>query len=252
MFDQALIKHDNLEEAVRKYCETIRLAEETVKTATAAQAAMCSYCNQYDKPFDRMPEGDHHLLILRAFWRAAFIKSGVYELCSAKMRERFDEEMKKNSLPEFTLENIQRFFEELDTGSIIKDRIRTAWEYLRPRNWNKLKTNERNRGAIGEKVILSYVFERTYDGKNIRLRYHAEAPLRDCENTFRLLDGRDAARYPEGIIPAIEEATRNGRFEAESDYFSIKGHFNGNAHLILKRPDLILRLNQMIGRFFLS
>ncbi|HSA34820.1 MAG TPA: hypothetical protein P5077_13925, partial [bacterium] len=82
MFDQALIKHDNLEEAVRKYCETIRLAEETVKTATAAQAAMCSYCNQYDKPFDRMPEGDHHLLILRAFWRAAFIKSGVYELCS--------------------------------------------------------------------------------------------------------------------------------------------------------------------------
>ncbi len=248
----ALIKYDNLEEAVRKYCETIRLAEESLKAATAAQELMRSYCSQYDSPFSRMPEGDCHLTILRAYWRAAFIKSGVYELCSTKMRERFDEEMKKNTLPEFTMENIRRFFEDLDTGSIIKDRLKTTWEFLRPRNWKGLKTNERNQGAIGTKLILYNIFERNWDGKTLRLRYYSEAPLRDCENTFRLFDGRDFALYPDGIVTVLAEALRNGQSEAENEYFHIKGHFNGNAHVILKRADIVLRLNQMIGKFFLG
>lgn len=256
MYDTTtLIKHDNLEEAVRKYTEALDLARESYNNAQKAGILIESYCagRAYGSyPFDKMPDDGYQLRISRAFWRAAFVRSGIYELCSDKMRQKFDKEMEGKELPDFTMENIKEFFLNLDTGSIIRDRIQTTWEYLRPHNWNKLKTNEKNKGAIGTKIILSYVFEQTWDGKGIRLRYHAEGPLRDCENTFRFLDGKPLVKHPEGIVTAIAEATRDGQFEAENEYFHIKGHLNGNAHIILKRADIVQKLNQVVGKFFLG
>ena len=187
--------------------------------------------------------------IQRNAWKSVVTRLQVREIVSVRKREELDRQLNKGKLPILTAENVFAFIRQLhdDMGSLLEDSAREVFDWLRPTsNWRQLKTNEKNRFGISNKVILERGMDNTYD-KSMpeRVNYYWEKYYIALDNVFHLLDGQGVSKYPGQLVGAIREAGKKG--ECETPYFRCKWFRNRNLHIEMKRNDLVQKLNQLAG-----
>ncbi|TJW14398.1 MAG: DUF4942 domain-containing protein [Mesorhizobium sp.] len=156
------------------------------------------------------------------------------------------EELEKG-LPPITVENIYATLEQfmLNADMIFKRGIATAFSKLdrRFRSHDGFK--------VGSRVILPYCF--TEFGS---WNYHRNErdTLMDIERTFAVIDGKMVGHSYATTVGAIDENRRIGsgkrQSEIDTDYFLIRIYMNGNAHLWMKRHDLVRKVNKLLGEYY--
>lgn len=185
-------------------------------------------------------------------WGYLLERSGVFEFCSIKQRDEISNQMKdEKSLPDFTLDNIQSWFESyaLNVDKLFEDSIREIFNWLKPWRHDTFKTN--NKEIIGRKVIKDWMFENVWDEK-MSLNYSQDKYVQALDNVFHLMDGKGVAKYPGNLLTAIKDACRENIRSCETEYFTVKWYKKGTLHLEFKRVDLLDKVNAKAGGLNLS
>ena len=190
---------------------------------------------------------------LSAAWRAIMQKTDMRRLMSTQRAEQMDKNIEEGKVPPLTVSAIFDTLQSLIDGApqIYKESIAEAYNTLRPGagQRNKLKTNEKfGRYDIGKKVILLSMVNTNIGYKmyqNLTVRYNQTDTLRVIDKAFHNLDGKP---FTDGYLCPLVDAINTAKDgEGETEYFKFKAYYNGNLHLEFKRPDLLVKLNQIGG-----
>lgn len=171
----------------------------------------------------------------------------MFEFCSIKQRDEIHSQMEdEKNLPDFTLDNIQSWFESyaLNVDKLFEDSIKEIFDWLRPWKRETYKTN--NKEIIGEKVIKDWMFENVWEDK-MSLVYRNDKYLQALDNVFHLMDGKGVAKYPGNLVTAIKEACSQNNRSCETEYFICKWYKKGTLHIEFKRMDLLEKVNSKAG-----
>ena len=150
----------------------------------------------------------------------------------------------ERGMPPLTVDNIYATLERFrsDAAMIFRRGIANVFSKLdrRFRSHDGFK--------IGSRIILTYVFDRDghFSWGSMRDK------LIDIERVFSVLDGRPEASF-QSALDAIQRSRSGFRVqqsEAETDFFIIRGFKNGNAHLWFRRPDLVEKVNKLLGEYY--
>ena len=182
-------------------------------------------------------------------WRMIVDLSGVRKVLSTKRVADMDKNIEDNP-PDISLTSVMDMLKMImdADGSLEKEVIEEAYDYLRPHQHEKYKTNKT---FVGKKVILTNMVEPWgYGGKAFKANYYYRDALLVIDRAFHLLDG---GGIPEGynspLVDAIETCGWDGK--GETDYFIFKCHKNCNLHLTFKKQELVNELNRIAGNRYI-
>ena len=236
-----------VEKSKRDFCQAIDILETAKKELGVVlgdwRSSILDHSISKDKCLDRIKGNAWSYLIER---------SGVFEFCSIKQRDEINNQMRdEKSLPDFTLDNIQAWFESyaLNVDKLFEDSIREIFNWLRPWKRDGYKTN--NREIIGRKVIKTSMFENVW-GEKMSLVYYNDKYIQALDNVFHLMDGKGVSKYPGNLVTAIKEACSTNARTCETEYFTVKWYKKGTMHLEFKRMDLLDKVNAKAGGLNLS
>jgi hypothetical protein len=152
-----------------------------------------------------------------------------------------------NDPPEATVENIYATLEQFsrDADTIFKRGIANCFSSLdrRFRSHDGFK--------LGSRVILDRMFDEHgwWD-----YRRDMESTLLDIERTFILLDGQSMRPGYGGIVGRLRhrrQASHGARQDiVENEFFKVCIYKNGNAHVWLKRDDLVEKVNRLLADYY--
>lgn len=178
-------------------------------------------------------------------WKGIIDKSMVKNLMSGKKTEELEQQLEKpGELPELTFKNVQGFIEGLagSMKNLLQEVMGEVFEILRPHK-SQHKTN--TEFEVGEKVILTWMFDTSYG--MCHLHYRRESDIRAIDNVFHLLDGKGPIKYPGDALTKIRDTINGKLWECATDYFHLKWFKNGNLHIRFRRMDLVAELNKCAG-----
>ena len=188
-------------------------------------------------------------------WALIIERLDLRKFLSIQRWNELERMLKKDELPEITIENIQGVLKSfmVQAPTMLEEAVEEVFDLLRPR-CSKLKTNSEE--EIGPKVILSGIVDfqkwahRRDSPASYLVNYNRHPDLTAIENVFMALDGArtDQRNHYSDLSQAINKCTAaegNNRFETA--YFKGRVHQNNNLHLEFKRLDLLKRLNQIAG-----
>lgn len=177
-----------------------------------------------------------------AAWQYLMHESGMRSLMDATAREKWDRAIAEGDIPELTGPNIRSTFGMLhDSRAEIFERGVIAC--FRGLSWS-YKTNLPQK--FGKRIVLAYL---TGSGS-----YGKCDQLDDLVRVMAVLDGKPEPDHRRGARMALQEAgilgwpSKPGR--AETEYLSIRTFKNLNGHVTFKRPDLVEKMNRIIGKHY--
>ena len=199
----------------------------------------------------------------RVAWRSLMDRLGVRQLMSMARKEEFDEAMrtpgvnswrgwidhrdvdKIDKLPDISRESILGVISgtAANAGEYLRENVVEVYKKLKPWRSDTLKTNQKNRWQLSDKVILGYTCSRSGRGVwNLTYGDHGRL-VENLENVFRLLDGKG---FRNTHLSEIEEKMHESG-TGQTEYFAFKCYGNQNLHLKFLRPDLVTLFNQLAG-----
>lgn len=187
--------------------------------------------------------------IKNSAWRFIADKVQIRTLLSIKKQEELDKQLDpKNAsgLPEVTEENIFEFINSMlgKASTLVEESLQEVFDIFRPhKDYHPFKTN--HKFEMGKKVFLNNYFDTTFN--MCRIHYHREKDMAALDKLFHLLDGKPAPQYPCGVVTIINEATRNKKWEVETEYFKLQWYKKGSLHIEFKRLDLVKEINKRAG-----
>jgi hypothetical protein len=163
---------------------------------------------------------------------------------------RHDDDDGLPQFPEITPENIQQVAAGMlgSATEFLEEAITEEYDYWRPSQGTKYKTNANGFWKLGRKLIKGFCVERRYGNRNgtFGAQYGAHSHLVALDNIFHMLDGKGPVTEHKGQLVGAIETSPDGR--GETDYFKFKCFGNGNLHLEFKRQDLLDLFNSIAGK----
>lgn len=178
-------------------------------------------------------------------WRYAFRKTGLERYMDAKAKQDFERSL-ESKVPEFTVENIRSivFYAAQDADTMFARGIVNTFHRLSDDH----KTNTNKRFTVNPKAIIKHVFGSNFCGGLSVNRYSIDM-LSDIDRVVKVLDGQKfEAHELECKINDCYKQTQTTIYE--DDYYRIKGHKNGNAHIEFKRQDILDKINLIIAKYY--
>lgn len=176
-------------------------------------------------------------------WTTLLHDSGIRSIMSASKRKEVDEQIEAEQVPALTRDAIRATFATLHDSrvdmfeqGVIECFRRLSWDY---------KTNLPQK--FGKRMVMTSLT--SYGSANMRQTDHMDDLLR----VFHLCDGKPEADHRTGAYRLIADAMQTSSAWpklAENDYVFIRLFKNHNGHVTFKRPDLIQRLNRIIGKHY--
>ena len=176
-------------------------------------------------------------------WTTLLQDSGMRSIMSASKRKEVDEQLGAEKVPALTREAIRSTFASLHDSrmdmfeqGVLECFRRLSWDY---------KTNLPQK--FGKRMVMTCLT--SYGSANMR----QTDQLDDLLRVFHLCDGKPEADHRTGAYRLIADAMQTTSVWpklAENDYISIRLFKNHNGHVTFKRPDLIQRLNRIIGTHY--
>lgn len=182
-------------------------------------------------------------------WDHVIKTTNLDKLMDRQEREAFRAALNDNP-PPATVENIAATVERLvgDSDLIFKRGIAKAFSGLdrRFRSHDGFK--------IGSRIVITYFA----DGDGYVRWDGRRDTVMDVERAFYTLDGKEQPEASGGIIGALALARHetHGRvfgaaaYEAQTEYFLARVYKNGNAHLWMKRDDLVEKVNLLLAEYY--
>lgn len=178
----------------------------------------------------------------RASWRKAFSMTGIAAYMDKKARNEFDASLEEDP-PAFTKDNIQTILLSAMQESEMMFK-RGVVEIFKRLN-GSYKCHDAFK--IGKKLICSHWFVRCRVFNCTDVNYRSEDEITDFERAMILLDGK---RYTDPMLSHnIKQALRDG-LTYEDEYIKLRAYKNGNAHITIKRLDLIDKINELIAEWY--
>lgn len=235
------------DEAIRLYSEAFRLIHEAKKMAQRATGSDYTGPDLRSMTFYSVEKGDFKDAIAETVrsidsgcWEYMLDALGMKNFMDATAITEFREQNKK-APPEVTMENLAATMDHLSANRVdIFDRgVINLFSKLD----HTFKTNPSFR--LDKKIIMNSVL-----GEH-GFSYWRSGPdqVRDLDRIFHLLDGKPAKDQQSDAAAAVG-AVRKKPATIETDYFSFRLFKNGNLHITLKRPDLVLKVNRIIADHF--
>lgn len=242
-------------EELRQHAEGMRACAERLRQAFHVEKDDDIYIYQpsFDVYFNyagHRQEEDLERRILpdmkRECWQILIDAMGIKNVMSVKDREKFEQQLKDDKLPDITEENISQILMGLagQAEDFAAKAAREVFEILRPGgHWmhGQYKTNDKFR--VGKKVILTWMVESGYGQKAFRVRYNQDAKLTAIDGVFHLLAGKGIMREHRG--PLVNSINDSGAGSGETEFFKWKAYRKGTLHLTFKRLDLVQELNKV-------
>lgn len=245
--DKSMTLPKSLHDYAEARADVVGLLTHARKAIDDADALMRTIYT-YGLPFDHMP----HKSLAEAInavdsilWRRAFDATGLRRLMDEEATKQFHASLDK-AAPPFTIDNVRAEVIAMsnDADKMFSRGVYNVFRQL-PEGY---RTNDREPFKIGVKAILSYFFEHMYfRSDKLRVNYHKAALVNDLDRVFVTLDGGN--HEPRALENAINHAMQDLPHVFENQYFHIKGFRNQNAHVKFLRPDLLDRVNVLIGEY---
>lgn len=177
-------------------------------------------------------------------WRYAFQKTGLERYMDAKARQDFERSLSQK-VPEFTVENIKSIVlgAAQDAEMMFARGIVNTFHRLSDDH----KTNTNKPFTVNEKAIIKHVFTLDYCG-GLSVSWHSADMLSDIDRVVKVLDGQKFE--PHSLRCQINDSFKLKNTVYEDEYYRIKGHKNGNAHIEFKRKDILDKINLIIAKFY--
>lgn len=228
------IARDN---AINTYQQAVNLINESKKTL-GDYLYPCEYEIRNWKE-DFIKKLDENL------WRYAFRKTGLERYMDAKARQDFEQSLGQK-VPEFTVDNIRSIVLSAAQNADIMFARGIVNTFHRLSDDHKTNTNEPF--AVNTKAIIKHVFSPSFCGGLSVSRYSVDM-LSDIDRVVKVLDGQKFEAHDlECKINAVYKQTKNTVYE--DNYYRIKGHKNGNAHIEFKRLDILDKINLIIAKYY--
>lgn len=183
----------------------------------------------------------------RSIWRELMKKSGMLSLMDAQARDEWYNSLEKDDIPAISKDNILSTFRQLhqSKGEVFERGVINMFKGL---SWN-YKTNSPCK--FGAKIIVSGLVK--YDRWGFGLNWGWQRDrLADLERMLMILDGKpipdNRADVTGRLGDHIHENRHSNRYEDEM--FTIKYFLKGTAHITMKRPDLVDKLNDIIAKHY--
>lgn len=187
-------------------------------------------------------------IVDRKAWSTLVQMTDLEKLMDKQAKDQLRQQLQEQ-VPEVTEENVWATLDQFaaDADTIFKRGIANCFSQLDRR------FRSHDGWKIGARVILTNTFTE-YGSWSYYGNGNKRDTLHDIDRTFNVLDGRDNPHMLGGIVFAVEKERGNGwgkrQSETESDYFKIRCYQNGNAHVWFKRPDLVKKVNQLLGEYY--
>lgn len=251
--------------ALQLMTEAAQMMEDALKVAQAAHAAaerahagaVFVSTDRAGRPeYRRLFEGidvQRSLTTFRHYldsrcWNRLLVLTGMHHLMDAQARREFEAQLAGDDVPEVTVDNARMTLETIfgDRHRIFRRGLAEAFSELDRR----FKSHDGFK--IGSRIILT----RLVDADGFFSRHNTGNPalraLEDVERIFGVLDGQPPQ------IGALADAiaqSRSGGWGArqsvvESDFFRVRIFKNGNAHLWMRRDDLVERVNLELAAWY--
>ena len=150
--------------------------------------------------------------------------------------------------PPVTLDNIIATFRQLHEDR--KDMFdRGVVEVFRGLSWD-YKTNSPCK--FGKRVVLTRVIETRYLGLHWPTPWGTEVDrLRDLERCMTMSDGHPEPDHRTSQVARWSDFVRNASIatrDFQTELFAFRWFKNGNVHITFRRPDLVDKMNAIIGK----
>ncbi|HED2997082.1 TPA: DUF4942 domain-containing protein [Citrobacter freundii] len=183
----------------------------------------------------------------RSIWKDLMNKSGMLALMDAQARDEWYNSLEKDDIPTVSEENILSTFKQLhqSKGDVFE---RGAINVFKGLSWD-YKSNSPCK--FGKKIIVTGLVK--YDRWGFGLSWGWQRDrLADLERMLMILDGKpvpdNRADVTRRLGDHIHENRHSNRYEDEM--FTIKYFQKGTAHITMKRPDLVDKLNDIIAKHY--
>jgi len=183
----------------------------------------------------------------RSIWKDLMQRSGMISLMDAQARDEWYNSLEKDDIPAISKANILSTFRQLhqSKGEVFERGVINVFKGL---SWN-YKTNSPCK--FGAKIIVSGLVK--YDRWGFGLNWGWQRDrLADLERMLMILDGKpipdNRADVSRRLGDHIHENRHSNRYEDEM--FTIKYFKKGTAHITMKRPELVDKLNDIIAKHY--
>ena len=258
MSDTQLIPQQTIFDMVESYEKAVILyaqAEDLLKQS--ADLVHITTGNKYFSPTISVSYHNHYgkaePAIRQACWKNVIDLSGARHIMSPSKKRELDNWLEKSEgLPPFTVENIQAQFAGLNQNAftMFEDYAKEVFEFLRPWQNDRYKTNQKNRVMITGKVIIEcgLSYGRLNSGK--------EDFFTALDNLFHILDKKPVPKEYEFTFKGLLNQAINNACagwsdvssgEMSTEYFRVKWFRKGTIHLEFLRPDLVEDFNRWSG-----
>lgn len=198
-----------------------------------------------DRGFDNYVKG-----IDAGCWARLLDLSGLRTFMDATARAAWDANIDQRNVPPLTIENVEATFQvmhasrrEMFERGVIAVFKSLSWDYKR-----------HNPIMFGKRIILRHVYDPRFSLRSrAAVNYTGASQVDDLMRPLRILDGKPELDHRQGAYQRLRAAAERDPAEPVVDfdgYFTLRGFKNGNAHLTFTRPDLVDKMNQIIGRHF--
>ncbi|HFD2063604.1 TPA: DUF4942 domain-containing protein [Serratia marcescens] len=183
----------------------------------------------------------------RSIWRDLMQRSGMLSLMDAQARDEWHNSLEKEDIPAVSEENILSTFKQLhlNKGEVFERGVINVFKGL---SWN-FKSNSPCK--FGAKIIVTGLVK--YDRWGFGLNWGWQRDrLADLERMLMILDGKpvpdNRADVTRRLGDHIHANRHSNRYEDEM--FVIKYFQKGTAHITLRRPELVDKLNDIIAKHY--
>ena len=202
----------------------------------------CWFTEKTDKAMKAMTRN-----IDRRIWRELMNKSGMLSLMDAQARDEWHKSLEKDDIPAICEANILSTFERLhqDKHAVFERGVINVFRGL---SWD-YKTNSPCK--FGKKIIVDGLVSFNRWGFSFTHGYRRDQ-LVDLERMLTLLDGKPLPDNRSDIACRLSDHIGQQRTSVvyDDELFRIKYFQKGSAHIVLKRPELIERLNDIIASHY--
>lgn len=183
----------------------------------------------------------------RSIWRDLMKKSGMISLMDAAARDEWDRNLERDDIPVISEENILSTFKQLHHS---KDEVfeRGVINVFKSLSWD-YKNNSPCK--FTKKIIVDGLV--SYGRWGFHFRHgRRRDQLSDLERMLHLLDSKPIPESCNDLSVRLDAHISKQRLSAifEDEYVEIRYFQKGTAHITFKRPDLVDKLNDIIGRHY--